>query len=122
MLIATPPETAATTTEPSKAEEIATLGEIIESLPDGYLRDILTDARPMIESQIKSDLVYVPLRQMFQSQVEQGKKLTELEKESKKLEAANAKARGLADRCRTSLAMIREDSEFIVRQLQGYRD
>ena len=39
----------------SKSEEIELFSGIVATLPDGYVRDILTDLEPQIESAIRSD-------------------------------------------------------------------
>lgn len=62
-----------------------------------------------------------PLRQIMDEQREAEKRVRELKILAEKMETQNAKDHSQADRCKKSLALIREDAEFITRQLMQYR-
>ena len=110
------------TRTPSKQEEIDQLSEIVNSLPDGYLRDILKDMQPNIVRTIRNDQCWISLQGIIDERIEEDRKLQAARKELMKLEDDARNLRGKIDRHTKALSMIREDSEFIVRQLNDYRD
>lgn len=106
---------------PTRAEEIEHLAEIVDSLPDGYLRDIFSQLKPGIEQAIRNDVGFVDFSRLIMEQVEEQKKLRELvECNKRELEAAR-RLRAEIDKARSALAMICEDAEFIARKLKDYQ-
>lgn len=79
----------------SKAQEIAILGAVVAQLPDGYLRDILTDLKPEIERAIRTDWCAI---------------MTDFEQQRTAAESAAAEARKTAEKL--TAAAERMQSEY----------
>jgi hypothetical protein len=70
----------------SKAEEIQMLNDVIQGMPAGYVHDILRDAAPEIESAIRSDFGYIPIKLRMDQAREYHQTIVELEKQKNALE------------------------------------
>lgn len=61
----------------TKAQEKQLLQNTINTLPDGYVRDILADAKLEIERAIDSDFGFIPMRQRVNEMLDHAKAMAE---------------------------------------------
>lgn len=67
--------------EMSKSEELLALRALVAQLPDGYVRDILTEAEPFIEDAMRSDLAgHQPVSGLLDSKRELVKEIAECQR------------------------------------------
>jgi len=75
----------------TKAEEMKLFTELVSALPEGYVRDILTEATPAIESEIRNDCATAaPISGLIANRDELAQEIKGLQEQAK-AEAAGLK-------------------------------
>lgn len=63
----------------TKAEEMVLFSNLVKNLPEGYVRDILTEAEPMIAREIQNDMATAePITGLMSARTELAKALEEM--------------------------------------------
>lgn len=92
----------------TKAEEMVLFSNLVKNLPEGYVRDILTEAEPMIAREIQNDMATAePITGLMSARTELAKALEEMRQMITK-EAAE-------------LQKIRREKESIERQFDAVK-
>lgn len=109
------------TNVPTKSEEIEQLDDIIDALDDGYLRSILTHARPMIETAIRNDFGFIDLEAQWAAIDAERQELASLRRQT--LEARQELARMNQEKSRilAELADLRSSAAIVADRLAKYR-
>lgn len=98
----------------TKAEELKMFAGLVAALPDGYIRDILTEAKPFIEREVSNDMATAePISGLIAKRDELTADVKRLQDEAK-AEAAGLKL--LRDEAKR-LAKAREDAVAEIRVL-----
>ena len=79
----------------TKSEEFKVFAGLVAALPDGYIRDILVEATPMIEAEVRNDMATAsPISGMIAARNELAEEVKRLQDEEKAEASALASLRG----------------------------
>lgn len=97
----------------TKADELELYTKTVASLPDGYIRDILTDLQPCVERAVSNDLCQLDWRFWETCAVEAQEQCKTIRLEAKDLlDQFNAKKREV-DRLQRELSELRSQARTV---------
>lgn len=100
----------------TKAQERDLFDATLAQLPDGYIRDILTEARPII-FQLMADDIGCGLGEALDQRRELDGEVRQLQKQVAELTAAAQTSQRQTDRAAARLETLKSEARVIARQL-----
>lgn len=97
----------------TKDDELALLDTFVAGLPDGYLRDILTDGRPAIERDIRNDMTAGTLSHLENLRRQASDDLAAVRKQLQAAQDELSRTMRQVNRANDALAELRTDAKRI---------